>query len=104
MIDEILDSALNTSVNTFLAIGIVYIIGKLFKDTFFPNEPEVFVSRKGFETSEVPVEKLLTRQQLADYNGIDIYKPILIGVDGAIYDVSKGRNFYGKGSITRLTD
>ena len=43
-------------------------------------------------------EQDLTRAQLLDYTGADSEKPILIAVDGTIYDVTAGSGFYGPGS------
>lgn len=48
---------------------------------------------KGASTS-YPVVK---EADLAAYNGDDPDKPIYIGFDGYVYDVSKGREFYQKG-------
>ncbi|XP_048321401.2 membrane steroid-binding protein 2-like [Ziziphus jujuba] len=39
----------------------------------------------------------LTDEQLRAYDGSDPDKPLLISIKGQIYDVSSGRNFYGRG-------
>ncbi|KAJ1833620.1 Dihydrodipicolinate synthase [Coemansia sp. RSA 2706] len=38
-----------------------------------------------------------TKRQIAEFTGAD-GKPILIALDGKVYDVSAGRGFYGPGS------
>ncbi|KAJ9664074.1 hypothetical protein H2201_005314 [Coniosporium apollinis] len=39
----------------------------------------------------------LTDAQLSVYSGTDPIKPIYVGLNGSIYDVSAGRHFYGPG-------
>ncbi|KAI9500683.1 cytochrome b5-like heme/steroid binding domain-containing protein, partial [Coemansia spiralis] len=38
-----------------------------------------------------------TPRELAEYNGKDEETPLYIAVKGTVYDVSKGRGFYGPG-------
>jgi len=40
----------------------------------------------------------LTKLALAAYDGSDATKPILLAAKGVIYDVTRGRDFYGKGA------
>jgi predicted heme/steroid binding protein len=42
-------------------------------------------------------ELQLTPQQLKKYDGSDPTIPLYLAINGSIYDVSKGRNFYGPG-------
>lgn len=35
--------------------------------------------------------------ELTDYDGSDPTKPLLIGIRGYVYDVTRGRDFYGPG-------
>lgn len=45
-----------------------------------------------------PAEKRdYTREELKDYDGNDPTKPILIGIKGKIFDVSRSAGFYGPG-------
>lgn len=37
------------------------------------------------------------RAELAEYNGTDASKPLLLAADGFVFDVSAGRTFYGPG-------
>jgi len=39
----------------------------------------------------------LTMKELKKYDGSDEDKPILIAAKGVVYDVTRGRDFYGKG-------
>lgn len=39
----------------------------------------------------------LTDEELKAYDGTDPTKPIYLAINGTIYDVSNGRNFYGPG-------
>lgn len=38
-----------------------------------------------------------TRSELLDYDGSDPMKPSLIAIRGRVYDVTRGRDFYGPG-------
>lgn len=42
-------------------------------------------------------EKIFTQEELKEYDGTNPAKPIYIGLDGFIYDVSKGSEFYAPG-------
>eukprot|EP00049_Salpingoeca_infusionum_P010818 m.186611 g.186611 ORF g.186611 m.186611 type:complete len:138 (-) comp14758_c0_seq1:1305-1718(-) len=42
--------------------------------------------------------KTFTAEQLAQYDGSDESKPILISVKGDVFDVTSGKKFYGPGS------
>src|SRR3989338_8980860 len=44
----------------------------------------------------------MTVEQLKEYNGSDHSKPILIGVDNVIFDVTRGKHFYGPGKAYAL--
>lgn len=41
--------------------------------------------------------KKFSTAQLAKYNGVDPTLPIYIGLDGFVYDVTKGKDFYKVG-------
>jgi membrane-associated progesterone receptor component len=38
-----------------------------------------------------------TRAELSGFDGSDEQKPLLIGIRGLVYDVTRGRSFYGPG-------
>ncbi|KAA8496383.1 Neuferricin-like [Porphyridium purpureum] len=48
-------------------------------------------------TSSAAALRRFTRQSLAEYDGSDLSKPILLSVAGRVYDVSTGRHHYRKG-------
>ena len=63
-----------------------------------------FVSKIGWrylnKPNRPPAEKRnYKRSELAEFNGKNLNKPILIGVKGKVYDVSKGEMFYGPGEF-----
>ncbi|MFW2387944.1 MAG: cytochrome b5-like heme/steroid binding domain-containing protein [Polyangiales bacterium] len=37
------------------------------------------------------------RSELVDFDGSDPAKPLLVGIRGQVYDVTRGRDFYGPG-------
>ncbi|GFR47473.1 hypothetical protein Agub_g9202 [Astrephomene gubernaculifera] len=43
------------------------------------------------------MERILTAQELKEYDGADPTKPVYIAVKGTVYDVSTSREFYGVG-------
>lgn len=45
--------------------------------------------------SEAPADlPVFTRTDLARYNGTDVALPIYVGLDGYVYDVTPGKEFY----------
>ncbi len=48
-------------------------------------------------TVNVP-DKTFTVAQLAEFNGSDTSKPIYIGMNGLVYDVTEGRKYYEVGA------
>ncbi|KAH7443860.1 hypothetical protein KP509_02G053600 [Ceratopteris richardii] len=50
-----------------------------------------------FSSERVLRKKLWTATELMNYNGTDENLPILLGILGSVYDVTKGRTYYGKG-------
>ena len=49
------------------------------------------------KTSGAKIYKVFTAPELAKYNGADPKLPIYLALDGYIYDISKGREFYQVG-------
>ncbi|XP_051124686.1 membrane-associated progesterone-binding protein 4 [Andrographis paniculata] len=45
----------------------------------------------------LPDDRLFTAEELALYNGTDSGLPILLGILGSVFDVSKGKSHYGAG-------
>lgn len=87
-IEEIIYSPLN-----LLLVGIIiFLIYKIFKSrsdsslSIVPPEPEPPKIRKDF-----------TVQDLKKYDGTQSDGRVLVAVNGHVYDVTKGRKFYGPG-------
>lgn len=53
--------------------------------------------RANKRTAPVYSLKAFTSKELAKYNGVDPKLPIYLALDGFIYDVSKGKEFYRVG-------
>lgn len=50
-----------------------------------------------------PAPKVYSMKQLAKYDGSDPKLPILVSIDGEVYDVSKGgQRMYGKGAAYNM--
>jgi predicted heme/steroid binding protein len=47
--------------------------------------------------AQTSVQKTYTATELSQYIGIDPSKPILLALDGLVYDVTAGREFYQPG-------
>eukprot|EP01090_Pellita_catalonica_P002669 TRINITY_DN12241_c0_g1_i2.p1 TRINITY_DN12241_c0_g1~~TRINITY_DN12241_c0_g1_i2.p1 ORF type:complete len:183 (-),score=48.11 TRINITY_DN12241_c0_g1_i2:23-571(-) len=73
--------------------GLLLVILYLLKEILFPKKtpPPTFVAAKKIEPRDY------TLDELKGYDGSDPDKPILFAADGKIYDVSRGKQFYGKG-------
>lgn len=55
-------------------------------------------ARQSEEPTYTPIEKRdMTVAELLQYDGSDPSKPILFAVCGKIYDVTRGKDFYGPG-------
>ncbi|ESO90079.1 hypothetical protein LOTGIDRAFT_77624, partial [Lottia gigantea] len=42
--------------------------------------------------------RIFTSEEIAKFDGSDPSQPIYMGIKGVVFDVSSGKNFYGKGS------
>lgn len=54
----------------------------------------LFLSARQTKTIAVPQLPVYSREVLSEYDGTDSSKPILLALDGLIYDVSMGRDSY----------
>lgn len=52
---------------------------------------------QAYKTNNSKIYKVFTASELAKYNGVDPKLPIYLALDGYIYDISKGREFYQVG-------
>lgn len=50
------------------------------------------------EASPIPCGDI-TIDELGKFDGTDPFKPIYVAIKGNVYDVTKGRDFYGRGEI-----
>lgn len=91
IVNEIIYSPLN-----LILIGIItFLIYQIFKTRHPkpspPPEPEMPKLRKDF-----------TVQELKAYDGTQPDGRVLVAVNGNVYDVTKGKRFYGPGKLPRL--
>ena len=92
VIDFISSEILGSPLNLLLLGVIIYLLWKLVKGDG-PTEPEVEIFR-------LPKMKKqdFTIKELNQYKGTGgENERILLGVNGSVYDVTRGRNFYGPG-------
>ena len=77
-----------------LLLAIVYLLYKIIR----PSEPD-FGPTPNFEPAPPPMKKRdFTLQQLKEFDGLKRDdKRICIAVNGKVYDVTKGKRFYGPG-------
>ena len=61
-----------------------------------PPPPPLVLRRK-----EPIVLREFTLEELRNYNGATLKDPIYIAISGKVFDVSRGRNFYGPGMAPR---
>lgn len=93
-IQNIIAEIVNSPLNILLVALIAYLIYKIVRsrsDTVqrsVPAEPELPKLRKDF-----------TIQDLKAYDGTQPDGRVLVAVNGHVYDVTKGRKFYGPGNI-----
>ncbi|KAI7217269.1 hypothetical protein KC333_g4338 [Hortaea werneckii] len=66
-------------------------------DPLFWNQPRPWFLRQGPLSTYLHGPLRLTDAELALYNGTDPTKPVLLALNGTIYDVSAGRRVYGPG-------
>lgn len=92
IIQNIIAEIVNSPLNILLVALIAYLIYKIVRsrsDTVqrsVPAEPELPKIRKDF-----------TIQDLKKYDGTQPDGRVLVAVNGHVYDVTKGRKFYGPG-------
>lgn len=85
----------------YIVIAVILIIVLYaLKNVLFNNashieiEHEIDPERSGEKDDETTVVRDFTPRELSNFNGFDLEK-IYIAVKGSVYDVSKGRQFYG---------
>lgn len=85
-INEIINSPIN-----FILVGIIaFLVYKIFRSKTKNEEPPI-------EYKELPkIRRDFTVEDLRKYNGTTDER-ILVAVNGSVYDVTKGKRFYGPG-------
>lgn len=58
-------------------------------------EPTKYERAHAVHTRQVVPPLELTLEQLAGYDGHDTAKPMLLAIKGVVYDVTKGKDYYG---------
>ncbi|KAL2334666.1 hypothetical protein Fmac_015879 [Flemingia macrophylla] len=81
-----------------LILALYYVISGLFPS----SDNRRHVSSRDFETQMEPLRPPVqigevTEEELRAYDGSDPEKPLLMAINGQIYDVSQSRMFYGPG-------
>lgn len=96
-IQEIFTEIIYSPLNLLLVAVIIFLIYKIVRsrsDTVshnVPAEPELPKLRKDF-----------TIQELKQFDGNQADGRVLVAVNGHVYDVTKGRKFYGPGEFAHL--
>ena len=67
-------------------MGLGSLLAKLFSKKEAPRAPPPQAEERDYALSE-----------LSSYDGSDPARPLLIGIRGQVYDVTRGRDFYGPG-------
>ena len=67
-------------------MGLGAFIGRLFRRKEEPRAPLTEAEERDYSLSE-----------LTSYDGSDPSRPLLVGIRGHVYDVTRGRDFYGPG-------
>jgi membrane-associated progesterone receptor component len=67
-------------------MGFAHFLARLFGKTNAPQVPAPQAEERDYSLPE-----------LSEYDGSDPTKPLLIAIRGQVYDVTRGRDFYGPG-------
>lgn len=77
-----------------LAIVVLIIVIAIF--VYLKNTKDE-IKRKQQQAEQSVDLKLFTENDIAQFNGEDLSKPIYIGLNGYVYDVTAGKKFYKTG-------
>ena len=79
------------SIILIIAVGIVgYFVLTTLRAIFFPPK----TAPRGYQPKQIGD---ITLEELSKCTGEDPYRPILLSLQGAVYDITLARNFYGPG-------
>ena len=96
-----LDWILNGVVLLVCFVAAFYFLKKRDEDAA-KKEREKALAAAAKEKEEV-IEKPYSLKELREYDGSDENKPILLAVNYKVFNVTKGKDFYGKGDKLYLT-
>lgn len=77
-----------TALSVFAATLIILTI----KSWLTPSEPPIDLANMVVPCGDITLE------ELTKYDGRDPFRPLYLAVQGDVYDVTKGRDFYGPGA------
>ncbi|XP_057523585.1 membrane steroid-binding protein 2-like [Amaranthus tricolor] len=103
MIDETINKYTGLSPISLVVISILMIITYKIVSGMFVMVDDYKAVQKMKETFEEDLKREpvqlgeITEEKLKEFDGSDPKKPLLMAIKGQIYDVSKGRMFYGPG-------
>lgn len=85
---------LSSKIKILIAIALITFVA-VFASALLSNSKNLNESK----LNNIEIEKLKSYSidELTKYNGTDASKPIYIGLNGYLYDVTQGRKFYEKG-------
>ncbi|XP_004626911.1 neudesin [Octodon degus] len=63
-----------------------------------PGPPEVRAGQTPRPAERGPPVRLFTEEELARYDGAEEDQPIYLAVKGVVFDVTSGKEFYGRGA------
>ncbi|CAI5481646.1 unnamed protein product [Closterium sp. Yama58-4] len=91
-VQEATGLAPSTTISLLVLIAsIIYVIFSYFQHRAAPVPPPVPGPPEPIKIGEITLE------ELSQYSGSDPEKPILLAIRGKIYDVTRGKHFYGPG-------
>jgi len=82
---------------------VAFYVLKRRSESSWKKEREKALAAAAAKDNEVVIEKPYSLKELREYDGSDENKPILMAVNYKVYDVTKGKEFYGKGDKLLLT-
>lgn len=96
-VNSIIQEIISSPLNLALVAIITFLVYKIFKSQQAPkpsppSEPELPKLRRDFTVAE-----------LKAYDGNQPDGRVLVAVNGTVYDVTRGKRFYGPGKLTRCT-
>ena len=86
---------LTAPVQICLIVVVAYFIRRILRGRKEPEEPKV---EEKHEVLEPMKKRDFYLEELKEYDGLKS-KRILIGVNGKVFDVTRGKNFYGPGKV-----